>query len=183
MLFRSLPMATTSYKCRKQVNLHDIMRAARTTGPCPRCSGVLRAPWFGLGCCGFLPQGVKCPSKHDFGDFPICWTILQGAIGPPLKNTILERSRAPGPCVRRISEKSGEIPADGPAGGIWPIFFRFRRQGGVGARDLPEKLAKTGPRVLYVVPPPPILYLYNIFLESHHKPQNGVFLTPLSYWD
>ena len=80
--------------------------------------------------------------KHHFFD-----EVLQGVIrGPPLKNTILARSRAPGPCVRRISEKGGETPhpADGPAGGFGHFFYRFRRQGGVGARDLPAKLAKTG---------------------------------------
>ena len=44
---------------------------------------------------------------------------------PPSKNTVLGRSRAPGPCSRRISEKSGEIPpADGPTGGRdLPFFF------------------------------------------------------------
>ena len=63
---------------------------------------------------------------------------------PPLKYTILGRSRAPVPCSRRISEKSGQSPPGGWSSGGLPTFSDFGDRVGVGARDLPEKLVKTG---------------------------------------
>ena len=62
-------------------------------------------------------------SKNIFS-LALLWGVIQGA--PPLKNTILGRYQPLRPCSRRIQEKSAvPPPADGPAGGISPLFFQI----------------------------------------------------------
>ena len=68
---------------------------------------------------------IPPPKKHDPGKIPGTWTMCSPNFG--------KKWEIPPP-----------HPADGPVGGCPLFFFRFRRQGGVGARDLPEKLVKTG---------------------------------------
>ena len=106
-----------------------------------------------------VPKGVKKGSKRGSQNgSPRGWNkkkkvekyFLSGpTMGvytgpPPLKNTILGRYQPLRPCSRRISEKSAAPPADGPAGGISPLFFRFRRQQGLAGWHRTEKLVKTG---------------------------------------
>ena len=66
--------------------------------------------------------------------------------------------------------------ADGPAGENSPLFFENRRQHGLAARDLTEKLAKTGGTPLWgYPPPPPNLYIYNFFVEASTTPKPILF--------
>ena len=55
----------------------------------------------------------------------VLWGVIEG---PPLKNTILGRSQKSTPCIRRILEKSAEIPPPPggwpSGGGGFPTFFR-----------------------------------------------------------
>ena len=98
------------------------------------------------------------PFWTHFGPFWSLWVTLEAinrsqmasAMGglsgaPPLKNTILGRSRAPRLPSRRIPEKSAGFPPGGwSSGGKFPLFSENRRQHGMAARDLTEKLVKTG---------------------------------------
>ena len=65
--------------------------------------------------CGYntygLLQGVKWPpsKKHDFGKFPVCWTMLVSNLndGPPGEKTALfsKKRREHGPTNRELPEK------------------------------------------------------------------------------
>ena len=75
-------------------------------------------------------------------------STMGGYIGgpPPLKTRFWED---PGPPDYPLAESRKKVrvftPVDGPAREISPLFFENRRQHGLAARDLTEKLVKTGP--------------------------------------
>ena len=69
---------------------------------------------------------------------------MGGYIGPPLKTRVWEDPGHPDYPLAESRKKVRSPPADGPAGGNSPLFFENRRQHGRAARDLTEKLVKTG---------------------------------------
>ena len=98
-----------------------------------RFSSILctpRVPWESTGLGHF---GPKWPKSAQKGGTP-CFDQFFSKV--PASQTLLSPNSG---------KKSGEPPQRMVrGGGNLPTFFRFRRQGGVGARDLPEKLVKTG---------------------------------------